>query len=235
MAENGREWPRVAEGQLGSWAIFHFQSGGTGAYTLPVNGGLAKLKKLQEQAQAFLHERGIERTDDACQPFLYRFAHFWLLVIKSFIRNRCPVRASALAYTNLLALIPLLAVGVSITTSLLQSKGEQPIRDVINQLVVNVAPILDLKAKESDEAAAMKREEVVAKITDFINNIQSGALGVTSTIALIFVAIGLLRTIEAAFNDIWGVTSGRGVVASIIQYWATISLGPVCISQQEPM
>src|SRR5262249_40181033 len=43
------------------------------------------------------------------------------------------------------------------------------------------------------------------------------------------VAIGLLRTIEATFNDIWGVTRGRGWVASIVQYWATISLGPIVL------
>ncbi|PYJ01894.1 MAG: hypothetical protein DME25_17315, partial [Verrucomicrobia bacterium] len=42
-------------------------------------------------------------------------------------------------------------------------------------------------------------------------------------------AIGLLRTIEAAFNDIWGVTCGRGWIESIVQYWATISLGPIIL------
>ena len=35
-----------------------------------------------------------------------KFAHFWVLVWKSFTRNRCPVRASALAYVTVLALIP---------------------------------------------------------------------------------------------------------------------------------
>ena len=44
---------------------------------------------------------------------LERFAHFWVLVAKSFVRNRCLVRASALSYTTLLALIPLLAVSAS--------------------------------------------------------------------------------------------------------------------------
>ena len=42
-------------------------------------------------------------------------------------------------------------------------------------------------------------------------------------------AIGLLRTIEATFNDIWGVTQGRGWFVSIVGYWATISFGPVIL------
>ncbi len=176
---------------------------------------------------AFLTERGIERGDHLRQPWLFRTAHFWLLVIKSFIRNRCPARASALAYTTLLALVPLLAVGLSITTSLLQ-KDRTVVREWIDDLVKNVAPALDLKAT-GDGAGGSNRDEVVTKINDFIDNIQSGNLGVTSTIALVFVAIGLLRTIEATFNDIWGVTSGRGWVVSVIQYWATITLGPIIL------
>ena len=193
------------------------------------NDALSKLKRIQEQAQAFFEEKGIGHEDDSQRSWLQRSAHFWLLVGKSFIRNRCPVRASALAYTTLLALIPLLAVGVSITTSLLQKQGEKPVREMIDKLVANVAPALNLEAKGGDPAAASKRQEVVTRITDFIANIQSGTLGLTSTIALVFVAIGLLRTIEAAFNDIWGLSSGRGWVASIVQYWATISLGPVIL------
>jgi membrane protein len=201
-----------------------------GAYTSAVaNDTLSKLKRLQEQVLAFFHETGIGHEDDAKRSRLHRFAHFWLLVGKSFIRNRCPVRASALAYTTLLALIPMLAVCVSITTSLLQKEGEKPIRQLIDKLVENVAPMLSLQVKAGDAAAVDKRAEVVSKITGFIANIQTGTIGITGTIALVFVAIGLLRTIEATFNDIWGVTRGRGWVASIIQYWAAVSLGPVVL------
>jgi membrane protein len=48
-------------------------------------------------------------------------------------------------------------------------------------------------------------------------------------IALVFVAIGMLRTIEGTFNDIWGVSRGRGFIASFVQYWATITIGPVLL------
>lgn len=193
------------------------------------NQTLAKLRRLQEQAHAFFEEKGIERQDHTRQPFWNRAAHFWLLVGKSFIRNRCPVRASALAYTTLLALVPLLAVGASITTALLQKEGEKPVQELITRLVENVAPALGLEAKAGDVEAANKRQEVVKKITEFIANIEKGTLGLTGTIALVFVAIGLLRTIEATFNDIWGVTHGRGIFASIVQYWATISFGPIIL------
>jgi membrane protein len=190
---------------------------------------VGKLKRIQNATQDFLEEKGIESPEQFDASWLRRTSHFWLLVARSFWRNRCPVRASALAYTTLLALIPVLAIAVSVTTSLLQSQGEKPIREFIDYLVANVAPALSLEVKGGDAAAAGKRAEVVGKITDFIGNIRSGALGLTSTIALVFVAISLLRTIEAAFNDIWGVNRGRGWLRSSVQYWTAITLGPIIL------
>ncbi|MGH7990033.1 MAG: YhjD/YihY/BrkB family envelope integrity protein [Limisphaerales bacterium] len=71
---------------------------------------------------------------------LERFAHFCVLVGKSFIRNRCLIRASALSYTTLLAMIPLLAVAVSVTSSLLKTQGEKQIYAAIDKLVSNIMP-----------------------------------------------------------------------------------------------
>jgi membrane protein len=71
---------------------------------------------------------------------LERFAHLWALVVRSFVRNRCPARAAALSYTSLLAIIPLLAVAISVTSSLLKSEGEEKIYQVIDRFVSNVMP-----------------------------------------------------------------------------------------------
>jgi membrane protein len=71
---------------------------------------------------------------------LERFAHLWALVIRSFVRNRCPVRAAALSYTTLLALIPLLAVAIGVTSSLLKSEGEEQIYQAIDKFISAVVP-----------------------------------------------------------------------------------------------
>src|SRR5208337_344840 len=68
---------------------------------------------------------------------LHRFVHFWALVWRSFTRNRCPMRATALAYGTLLALIPMLAVAVSVTSSFLKKEGEDRIDDFIIKMVTS--------------------------------------------------------------------------------------------------
>ena len=221
-------------------------------------GEMSKWAKIRAAAVTFFDEKAIATDEKYLQSRAHRYAHFWLMVGKSFHRNRCPVRAAALSYTMLLALVPLLAVGVSITTSMLQKRGEQPIQDLISKLVDYVAPALDLEARAEEEIfevatntptiistntagqvvtntlpainpprAVTGRERVVTQITSFISKINSGALGITSVLALLFVGISLLRTIEATFNDIWGVTRGRPWFKSIVYYWAVITLGPI--------
>lgn len=69
-----------------------------------------------------------------------KFVHFWVLVSKSFVRNRCPIRASALSYTTLLALIPMLAVAMSITSMFLKNKGTDQIREFVEQVVERLVP-----------------------------------------------------------------------------------------------
>jgi membrane protein len=71
---------------------------------------------------------------------LERFVHFWGLVARSFVRNRCPVRASALSYTTLLALVPMLAVAMSVTTMFLKAEGREKIEAFIQQFIENIVP-----------------------------------------------------------------------------------------------
>jgi membrane protein len=168
-----------------------------------------------------------EKPGEEIHHPLYGFLHFWVFVVRSFLRNRGPLRATALAYTTLLALVPLLAVSLGVSSSLLKS-DEQQTRQWIEQLIGQVAPQLGQLPGTAVEQAEAK-QQMIEQIHEFIANIRSGALGVSGTVALVFIAIGLLSTMETAFNDIWGVLRGRNWISRVIHYWATITLGPLVV------
>ncbi len=227
---------------------------------------LAESKGAWGRLRDFLEEKGPVVAHLPHLSRLHQFAHFCLMVGKHFSRNRCPVRASALAYTSLLALIPMLAVALSVSTSLLKKQGEQGISQFIDKLVDTVMPPAgmstnaassmtapaggrDRNAGDANETAqasetnnvsalpdttetrrAAAREQTAAAIHGFIQNTNSGTLGVTGMVLLIFAAIAMLSSIEATFNDIWGVTRGRSWVARVVRYWTVISLGPVLLT-----
>src|SRR6266567_4070420 len=192
------------------------------------NGASTRLKRLYTALYNFLTEKWIHTHEELETSWLHRFAHFWLLVFKSFFRNKGPLRATALAYTTLLALVPLLAVCFSFTSILLKGKGEATTRQLVEQLVDAAAPQLKLMPEEAGRPAA--REEVVARIEDFVNNAQAKTLGLTGTLGLIVVAILLLSTIEDTFNHIWGIACGRSWFARVVVYWAALTLGPIVLA-----
>jgi len=156
-------------------------------------------------------------------PRLVHFLRFWIRVGNGFSRNRCPVRASALAYTSLLALIPLLALVVGIASSVLKgetTKIEESIKVGLNSLMPQM---------ESQPQLVKMREEVTSFVMSSINNVNSGTIGATGSIALIVMIIFMLARIEETLNDIWGVSQNRTWYARVVNYWATISLGPIVI------
>src|SRR5438034_1144480 len=100
-------------------------------------------KKALSRLNRILAGARPDRSEPVLEPGgtkLEKFAHFWVVVWPSFVRNRCPVRAAALSYTTLLALIPMLAVAMSVTSSLLKSEGEQRIEQFIQKLSDSLMP-----------------------------------------------------------------------------------------------
>ena len=202
---------------------------------------------------------------------LERFVHFWVLVIRQFIRHRCLVRASALSYSTLIALIPLLAVALSVTSSLLKTQDKEQFQHAMEKFVASVTPPativstnllgagtntveptvtvtnititaftnvsgivetktnITLAAAPAPAVTVTAQKAIASQVWGFVQNTQSGALGATGVVLLIFVAISLLSRIEETFNDIWGVSRGRNWLTQIQLYSTTIILGPVLL------
>lgn len=223
---------------------------------------LARIRRVIVEIRDFLDEKAIGSVNRGQLPRLYRFAHFWLVVVKSFSRNRCPIRAAALAYTSLLALIPMLAVALSVSTSILRSEGRDQqvqarVSQLVDKLVENITPpsapttnspatagtgTVETQTLPSDDTNSTSagaapgdarylaaRQQVADAINGFIKKTNSRTVGGVGMVLLIFAAISMLSRIEATFNDIWGVTKGRGWLRSIVQYWAVFTLAPVLI------
>lgn len=135
-------------------------------------------------------------------------SQYFLIVLRNSWRNQSFLRASALAFTTLLALVPLLAILFSI----LKGLGVQ------NQ----VAPFLLGQLSAGSQ-------EVAAKIINYIDNTNMTSLGGVGFAGLLFTVIMLLDSVEDAFNEIWLVKETRTLSIKFGGYLVLIICTPLLI------
>ncbi|MFO7861394.1 MAG: YihY/virulence factor BrkB family protein [Desulfosalsimonas sp.] len=129
-----------------------------------------------------------------------------LITANSFRSQLLLLRASALAYSTLLAVVPVLAVGFS----MLKGLG---FHTQIEHVLVNYL--------------TAEQEELTSRIVEYISNTDFKALGALGTAVLIYAVIMMLSNVEGAFNSIWGVTRNRPIVRKISDYISVLLLGPL--------
>ena len=183
---------------------------------------MSRFKRLVTGAQQTWEDHADAVADEEKLSAPEAFVHFWVLTVRSFVRNRVPVRAAALAYSSLLALVPMLALVLTIGLGFLRGdQGAKHLDLMIQQIVGAVVP--------SAEGTESAQRETVAKLKSFVNDQQTSAVSAGAALMLVYIAIMMLARIESTFNDIWGVERGRSWFARITQYWAALTLGPVLL------
>jgi len=120
--------------------------------------------------------------------------------------------ASSLAFTTLLALVPLASVGIAFVT-----------RFPVFDRALDTLEAFLLKHLLPDSAARLVREYVIGFAE------QAARL---TGVSIIFVAItaGLaLHTVERDINAIWGIRQGRSIARRLVVYALGLTVGPVVI------
>ena len=137
-----------------------------------------------------------------------RFIHF---VAKHFIEDDCSYRASALAFTTLLAIVPLMTVCFAILSTFpaFQNLAE-PLQ---NFIFANFVPTTG------------------KMIQDYLQSLSSqvSRLSMMGVLFLFSIALLVMYTIESAMNKIWRVSASRQGLYAFLLYWAIISLAPVLL------
>lgn len=134
------------------------------------------------------------------------------LLLTRFKATRCPQVAGSLAFTTLLALVPLVTVAIALFSNF---PGFAELGTSLKIfLLENLLP-----------------ERAGKIITTYALQFSQKATGLTllGTALLVVTALMLLSTIERVFNQIWGVRQPRPLLFRIAVYWFALTLGPLVL------
>ena len=151
-------------------------------------------------------------TDDEVTPLqhrIYACIKIIILSIRQFTADRIVVRASALTYSTLLSIIPILALLFAIARGF----GFDALME--HQFRTGVT--------------SQQAELIISWINSYLEHAQSGIFIGIGLIMLLWTILILTDNIERSFNAIWQVKHPRTVFRKITDYFSMLLLLPVLI------
>ena len=139
--------------------------------------------------------------------FLIRLLRILILSIRGIMQDRGALRASALTFYSMFAVVPVVAMVFGIAKGFGFEKG----------LEKNI-----LKALEGQEEIALR---IIGFAHALLENVKGGLVAGIGLLILFYTIIMILSHIESAFNDIWGIKKGRSLGRKISDYLSMILVG----------
>ncbi|MCG8530393.1 MAG: YihY family inner membrane protein [Desulfovibrionales bacterium] len=131
------------------------------------------------------------------------------VIYNGFLQDNTMLRASALAYTTVLSIVPFLAVVFAVSKGL-GVQNSQTLRFILlNMFAGNV--------------------EAVDFLLQYVNNTDVTALGVVGVATLLITVVSLMGNIEAAFNKIWNVRKGRTLWRKFTDFFSIVLVAPLLL------
>ncbi|MEE8505120.1 MAG: YihY family inner membrane protein, partial [Kiloniellales bacterium] len=142
---------------------------------------------------------------------LRRLGGFLGYAARRFLADGCPLKAGGLGYVSLLAVVPLIAIGLAVLAGFpVFEPWRGQVRDFLLAVLVADAGV-----------------EVREQLAVFIAN--ASRMTGPGLAFLALAAILLMANVNGALNAIWRVAEPRPLALRFAVYWAVLTLGPLSI------
>ena len=185
-----------------------------------IGAGLARLWNRDIWQSAHLNDR-------SPRGWFYALLRVVSTTASTFNETRSASRAADLSFSTLLGLGPMIAIAMLVASTLFGERNPNLAVETLNRLISFVAPQLGQYESLDGGGSVNVNPELVDMINGFIKGARSQAAGAVGAILLVMIVLFLFKSIEDAFNDIWGVRRGRTIVMRMALYWTVMTLGGV--------
>ena len=124
------------------------------------------------------------------------------------------LRAMALTYTTLFALVPALVVAFSVVNAF---AGMGKISERVHDFLL-------------ENLAVGARESIAPYLDRFVANAHLTSAGLIGAAILVYSGISLFQDVERAINDIWSIRRRRPIRQQVVIYWVGLTLGPLLLA-----
>ncbi|MDD5455150.1 MAG: YihY/virulence factor BrkB family protein [Candidatus Ratteibacteria bacterium] len=145
------------------------------------------------------------------RSILIRQLRIVTLAVRGFDEDKCQLRASALTFYSLLAIVPIVAMVFGI------AKG------------FGIEKMLETQLMERLEGQEQVVERIIGFSQSLLEKTKGGIVAGIGVVLLFWTVIRVLSNIENSFNDIWGIKKSRSFARKFSDYLAIMLIAPVLI------
>ncbi|MCP5488643.1 MAG: YihY family inner membrane protein [Verrucomicrobia bacterium] len=145
------------------------------------------------------------------QGFVVRVLRISRLIVQGVKEDDLAVRAAALTFSTLIALVPVLAIVFAVLKGL--GAGEDAL----------------IRVEEGLDAMPVEFQNFVEQMLDIVNRTNFWALGWVGVLILFVTLIQVLNSVEMTFNRVWGVHTPRAIWRRTANYISVTVIVPVLI------
>lgn len=146
------------------------------------------------------------------ENLLFKVVNAARRILNATLEDRLLQMSSSLAFTTILAIVPLLAVTLSLITAFpFFADFEHALQMFLRQQLL----------PEAFSATVMNY------LDEFV--VQASKLSAIGAIFLVVTSVMVIMSIDEALNDIWHVKMRRPISQRFLTYWAVLTLGPLIL------
>jgi membrane protein len=134
-----------------------------------------------------------------------------MLAVRFFTAKRVLTKASALTYSTLLAIVPILAVVFAIARGFGYNK------------------YIEMWFRDAFSSQPQAAEVIIGFVNSYLVHTKSGVFLGIGLLFMLYTVLMLVSNIEEAFNEIWQVKTSRSVFRTFTDYLAMFFVAPILI------
>lgn len=135
-------------------------------------------------------------------------------VARAFAGESVRLRAMALTYVSIFAVVPALVVVFSVVQAV---TGMERITAQLNAVIL-------------DNLAVGARTSLEPYLARFTSNAHAASAGLVGAALLAWSAVSLFSNVERAVNDLWGIRRRRSLGRQVVTSWVGLTLGPLLLA-----
>ena len=145
------------------------------------------------------------------KAYLTKLYRIMYLTIRFFTEKRVMTQASALTYSTLLAIVPILSVVFAIARGFGYNK------------------YIEIWFRDMLASQPQAADAIVGFVNSYLVHTKSGIFLGVGLIFMLYTVLMLVNNIEETFNQIWQVSNSRPIIRSLTNYLAMFFLFPIVI------